>query len=178
MSTFDLPSPALSSTGALTKSKKDKADKQLSWVWRWAQKRTDSSGTVRVYCMVKRCTQKNGYACHNSSTTNIRNHLINDHKLNANVQQEGSRLAGPLESSFNLGKRSAEQFTACAFERQFCKVLIRNQLAYSTVECPEILQLLKMAHSAPSQDDIRLPSNDTIARRVCQTANKEGRRMQ
>jgi len=124
--------------------------------------------------MVKGCTQRKGYAWIKSSTTNIRNHLIHDHKLNEKTPAEGSRLTGALEAALtNLGKRTAAQFSKQEFERQFCKVLVRHQLPYTLVESQELLELLKMAQSAASQDDIQLPSNDTIAKRVCQTESKQ-----
>ncbi|KAF9971538.1 hypothetical protein BGZ75_001828, partial [Mortierella antarctica] len=60
VSTFDLPSPALSSTGATRQSegKLNKSDKEGSWVWRWSEKRLDKSGNTRIFCSVKGCTQK------------------------------------------------------------------------------------------------------------------------
>ncbi|KAG9319036.1 hypothetical protein KVV02_006986, partial [Mortierella alpina] len=113
------------------------------------------------------CSQKAGYAYLNSSTTTIMNHLRKAHNIGENSPMNRSRLSGPIDSAFeNSRKRSAEQFTSQALDRQFCKVLIRNQMPYNTVECPEMLKLLKVAQSAPSQDAIKLPSNDTIARRV------------
>jgi hypothetical protein len=170
VSTFDLPSPALSSRGATRQSegKLNKADKEGSWVWRWAEKRTDTSGNTRIFCSVKGCTQKKGYAWLKSSTSNIRNHLINDHKVNATTPQEGSRLSGPLKSAFtNLGKRSSVQFSTDILQRQFCKVLVRHKLPYTLAESPDMLQLLKIAAAAPSPEEVKLCSNSTITRRVC-----------
>ncbi|KAG9319044.1 hypothetical protein KVV02_000129, partial [Mortierella alpina] len=167
VSTFDLPSPALSSSGPTRKSGskgKNKADKEGSWVWRWAEKRTDSSGQVRIFCIVKGCTQRNGYVLVGSSTSNIRNHLMHDHKLNEAVPL--GNMQGPLESALsNLRKRNATEFSKEVLERAFCKVLVAHRLAYTFVESPSLLELLRIAQAAPTPEDIVLPSNDTIARR-------------
>lgn len=170
MSTFDLPSPALSSRGATRQSegKPNKADKEGSWVWRWAEKRPDASGNTRIFCSVKGCSQRKGYALLKSSTSNIRNHLISDHKINATTPQEGSRLSGPLQSGFtNLGKRNSVQFSTDILQRQFCKVLVRHKLPYTLAESPHMLRLLKIAAAAPSPEEVKLCSNSTITRRVC-----------
>ncbi|KAK3839853.1 MAG: hypothetical protein J3R72DRAFT_525148 [Linnemannia gamsii] len=45
-STFDLPSPALSSMGA-EKNSCTQLDKAGRWVWRWAEKRSDAAGSIQ-----------------------------------------------------------------------------------------------------------------------------------
>lgn len=59
VSTFDLPSPALSLKSAVKKAsqKPEKTDKG-NWVWHWAEKQSDTSGNVRVYCKIPCCLQK------------------------------------------------------------------------------------------------------------------------
>ncbi|KAF9553977.1 hypothetical protein EC968_009984, partial [Mortierella alpina] len=169
ISTCDLPSPALSSRGATKQlgGKSNKSDKQGSWVWRWAVKRPDKSGKDRIYCSVKGCTQKNGYALNKGSTSNISHHLKQDHKLDASTPPEGSRLSGTLQNAFtNLGKRSSMEFSNDILQRQFCKVLVCHKLPYVLAESPHILDLLKIAASAPSPEDVRLCNKDTITKRI------------
>ncbi|KAF9094757.1 hypothetical protein BGX27_001376, partial [Mortierella sp. AM989] len=141
VSTLDLPSPALSS--------KDKKSDKSSWVWRWAEKKTDETGKLRVYCTVSGCQQQKGWSFIRGSTSNIRNHLIVDHHLNAN-SEKNSFYTGQSASIAAQGKRSAAHFSTDLFEHQ----------------SPDLKVLLELAHAAPSVTDLSLPSNDTITRRV------------
>ncbi|KAI8600214.1 hypothetical protein EDD21DRAFT_139469 [Dissophora ornata] len=166
VSTLDLPSPALSSGGAEKKSYK-KAGREGSWVWRWAEKRSDAAGIVRVYCLVPSCSQKKGWAWIGSSTSNIRNHLMGDHKLNEHVQKDGAytnRTESIQIAIANQGKRSSAHFSMDALERHVCKILVRHRLPYTFVQSPLLKELL---HLAP-MDDLKLPSKYTITRKVCQ----------
>jgi len=141
-----------------------------SWVWRWAEKRTDAAGNVRVHCLVPRCPQKKGWAWIGSSTTNIRNHLRTDHKLDSETRNDGTNpsLKGPIVTAIsNHGKRSSAHFSTDALEQQVCKILVRHKLPYTFAQSPLLTELLEIAHGAPSRDDLKLPSNDTISRRVC-----------
>jgi hypothetical protein len=166
VSTFDLPSPALSSQG--TEKKIEKKIDKGSWVWKWAEKRTDEVGNVRVHCLVNRCPQKKGWAMIGSSTSNIRNHLVKDHKLNSQSAKDGSSRTGSIENAIaNQGKRSSAHFSKDELERQVCKILVRHKLPYTFVQSPLLQELLDLAHSAPNAEDLKLPSNDTITRRVC-----------
>ena len=145
--------------------------KSSSWVWRWATKRSDTAGNVRVYCSVLGCSQKKGWAYVESSTTNIRKHLSGDHKLTEHHQKDGTSTAisraGSIETALaNLGKRNVSHYSTEALERQVCKVLVHHKLPYTIVESPALMELLHIAQAAPSADDIKLPSNDTITRRV------------
>ncbi|KAF9427132.1 hypothetical protein BGZ76_002465 [Entomortierella beljakovae] len=47
-----------------------------------------------------------------------------------------------------------------------CKILVYHKLPYTFVQLPLIQELLEIAHSAPSNDDFKLPFNDTIVRKV------------
>ena len=129
VSTFDLPSPALSLRDA------EKAEK-MSWVWQWAEKRVDAAGGTRIYCLVPRCTQKKGWASMRGSTDNIRNHLQSDHKLNeqskaVDTGQQGQ--PGPIENVLaTQGKRTSSHFSTDALERQVYKYL-------SAISCPTCL---------------------------------------
>jgi hypothetical protein len=164
VSTFDLPSPALSSRDA---DKADKKTDKMSWVWQFAEKRDDPAGGTRIYCLVPRCTQKKGWASMRGSTTNIRNHLRTDHKLNEKSQAVRTGQPGPIEDALaTQGKRSSAHFSTDALERQVCKILVRHKLPYSFVQSSLVQELLEIAHSAPSMEDLKLPSNDTISRRV------------
>ena len=164
VSTFDLPSPALSSRDA------EKAEKKMSWVWQWAEERVDAAGGTRIYCLVPRCTQKKGWASMRGSTSNIRNHLRSDHKLNehSKVVRTGQQgQPGAIENALTTqGKRTSAHFSTDALERQVCKILVRHKLPYSFVQSSLVQELLEIAHSAPSKEDLELPSNDTISRRV------------
>ncbi|KAF9342315.1 hypothetical protein BGX26_007806, partial [Mortierella sp. AD094] len=163
VSTFDLPSPALSLNDG-KKTQNTKSDK-TSWVWRWAEKRDDANGNTRIYCLVPRCTQKKGWALMRGSTTNIKHHLTIDHKLHEHSEKDGAQT-GSIESIFaNQGKRSSAHFSTDALERQVCKILVRHKLPYTFVQSSLVQELLDLAHAAPSIEDLKLPSNDAIARR-------------
>lgn len=89
---------------------------------------------------------------------------MGDHKLSPDVGRTGS-----IEHALaNNGKRSSSHFTKDTFERHICKVLIRHKLPYTFVQSPLLKELLELAHAAPSIEDLQLPSNDTITRRVRQ----------
>jgi len=169
VSTFDLPSPALSSKDAENKrdKKKDQKTDKMSWVWRHAEKRADAAGDTRIYCLVARCTQKKGWAWMRGSTSNIRNHLMSEHKLNEKSDGIHIGQSGSIESAFaSHGKRSSAHFSTDALERQVCKILVRHKLPYTFVQSSLVQELLELAHAAPSMEDLKLSSNDTISRRV------------
>ena len=106
ISTFELPSPAF------TSSTVDKKIEKQSWVWQWARKEKDDTGNIRVYCTVPRCTNRKGWAMVSSSTSNIRRHLINDHKLNENGTGLGNLQVRSIEEAFNnQGKRTSAHFS-------------------------------------------------------------------
>lgn len=172
VSTFDLPSPALSSRDAGRADGADKPDRRTdktSWVWQWAEKRVDASGNTRIYCTVPRCAQKKGWVLIRGSTSNIRHHLKTDHKLREGSGSHAGQ-SGSLEDAFtNQGKRSSAHFTTEAFEHHVCKILVRHKLPYTFVQWSLLQELLDLAHSAPSKEDLKLPSNDTISRRVSET---------
>ncbi|KAF9176218.1 hypothetical protein BGZ50_001391, partial [Haplosporangium sp. Z 11] len=166
VSTLALPSPALSSIGAASEKMREKKG---SWVWRWAEKRTDVAGNIRVYCLVPGCLQKKGWVWIGSSTSNIRNHLIGDHHLNGFVQKDGvyTGQTGSIESVLaNKGKRSSAHFSTDVLERHICKILVRHKLPYTFVQSPLLKELLDLAHAAPSTDALKLPSDDTISKRM------------
>lgn len=164
VSTFDLPSPALTSIGA---EKTTEKRKEPSWVWLWAEKRVDAAGNARAYCLVPRCPQKKGWALPRGSTSNIVNHLRFTHRLSEKSEGYQTGQSGSLENAFaNQGKRSSAHFSADVLERQVCKILVRHKLPYTFVQSTLVQELLKIAHSAPSMKDLELPSNDTITKRV------------
>ncbi|KAG0195114.1 hypothetical protein BGX28_002258 [Mortierella sp. GBA30] len=110
--------------------KPDKVDKEGRWVWRWSEKLTDDDGNTKIQCLVKGCTQKKGYALITSSASNIKNHLLGDHKLSeANTKDSACNTqSGPLESDFSKqGKRSSAHFSTEALERHVCKILVRHK---------------------------------------------------
>jgi len=116
---------------------------------------------------VPRCAQKKGWVSQRSSTSNIRTHLITDHKLHQKSHGIQSFRSGGIEDALTTqGKRSSAHFSTDALERQVCKILVRHKLPYTFAEWPLIQELLELAQSAPSSDALKLPSNDTIARRV------------
>jgi len=163
ISTFELPSPAF------TSSTVDKKIEKQSWVWQWARKEKDDTGNIRVYCTVPRCTNRKGWAMVSSSTSNIRRHLINDHKLNENGTGLGNLQVRSIEEAFNnQGKRTSAHFSKELLEQQVCKVLVRHKLPFLIVESPHMQELLEIARLAPTMDDLKLPSKDTISRRVTQ----------
>ncbi|KAI1285863.1 hypothetical protein EDD11_000654, partial [Mortierella claussenii] len=170
VSTFDLPSPALSSTGAVRagrkKAEKEPRDKEGSWVWRWAEKRT-TNGETKAFCAVKGCRQKTGYAFAGSSTTNLIKHLSKVHGLSQDNQNDGSfsGRASIGDALTNQGKRSSAHFSTEELEQKLCKVLVRHKLPYTFVQSSALQELLHLAHAAPSMNDLKLPSNDTITRR-------------
>jgi len=150
-------------------SKANNADKEGSWVWRWAEKRTDINNDTRIFCLYKNCNQKKGYAIVGSSTTSIMSHLKNGHNLSSTTKKDQSNYskAGSIEDALaNQGKRSSAHFTAELFSEQICKVVVRHKLPFTFPESTLFKELLLLAQSAPSADDIKLPSNDTVARNV------------
>ncbi|KAF8962800.1 hypothetical protein BGZ46_001108, partial [Entomortierella lignicola] len=79
ISPFDLPSPTLTSQSTKTTSS---TNPPKNWVWKYAEKRK-VNGVTKAFCKFPRCpVSKTGYSATRGATTNIRNHLINDHKLN------------------------------------------------------------------------------------------------
>ncbi|KAF8946685.1 hypothetical protein BGZ46_005742, partial [Entomortierella lignicola] len=171
VSTCELPSPALSArshemaSGAETIT--ENVSEKSSWIWRWATKVPVGKNAYRVYCNVSPCSKKKGWALINSSTTNIIRHLKTDHKLDENSCSVNSRgQAGSIESAFNMqGKRPRAHFSSDELERQVCKMLVCHQLPYTLGESAILQKLLELAHAAPSIEDLKLPSNDTLSRR-------------
>lgn len=165
-SMFGLPSPVLSSKGAERNRKMDKAG---SWVWRWSEKRSDAANNTRIYCLVRGCSQKKGWALVGSSNNNVKNYHMIDHKLGKDVRKDGpyTGQTGSIQSTLEYqGKRSSAHFTTDDLERNVTKLLVRHKLPYTYVESPLLTELLHLAHAAPSTVDLKLPSNDTITRRV------------
>lgn len=161
ISTLDLPSPAITSKDP------EKTPEKKSWVWRWAKKQEDADGVSRIYCTVPRCTQKKGWKFVRGSTSNIRTHLISDHKLNDKGKGVDAGQPGSIENAFTAqGKRSSAHFSTDLFEQQVCKVMVHHKLPYTFVQSGLLQDLLVIAHSAPSKEDLKLPSKDTISRRV------------
>ena len=135
-------------------------DKAGSWVWRWAEKQSDAADNTRIYCIVQGCSQKKGWTLVGNSTNNIRNHFMSDHKLSKDQ-------TGSIQSAMtNQGKRSSVHFTTDELERHVCKMLVRHKLPYTFAESPLLTELLHLIHAAPSTNDLKLPSNNTIATRV------------
>ncbi|KAF9081767.1 hypothetical protein BGX27_004778, partial [Mortierella sp. AM989] len=170
VSTCELPSPALSARNSemvsATQTITEKVSEK-SWIWRWADKVTDGNGINRVYCKVKPCSKKKGWALVNSSTSNIIRHLKTEHKLDENTTSVNLKgQAGSIEGAFaTQGKRSRAHFTSDELERQVCKMLVRNQLPFTLGGSTDLQRLLELAHAAPSIEDLKLPSNDTLSRR-------------
>ena len=104
-----------------------------------------------------------------SSTSNVRNHLMSDHKLSKDIQKDGvyTGQTGSIKSAIlNQGKRPSVHFTTDELERHVCKILVRHKLRYTLAESPILIELLHLAHAAPSINDLKLPSNDIITTRV------------
>ncbi|KAG0287571.1 hypothetical protein BGZ97_007060, partial [Linnemannia gamsii] len=90
--------------------------------------------------------------------------LTIEHKLHEHSEKDGVQT-GSIESAFsNQEKRSLAHFSTDALERQVCKILVRHKLPYTFVQSSLLQELLELAHAAPSKEDLKLPSNDTIAK--------------
>jgi hypothetical protein len=94
---------------------------------------------------------------------------MSDHKLSKDVRKDGvyTGQTGSIQSAMaKQGKRSSIHFTTEELERHVCKILVRHKLPYTFAESSSLTELLHLAHAAPSITDLKLPSNDTITRRV------------
>ncbi|KAF9113207.1 hypothetical protein BGX30_007003, partial [Mortierella sp. GBA39] len=75
--------------------------------------------------------------------------------------------AGTIANAFAIqGKRTRDEFSKDELERQVCKILVHHKLPYTFGESKFLSDLLRLAHAAPSVDDLKIPSNDTFARRM------------
>ncbi|KAF9078966.1 hypothetical protein BGX27_007381, partial [Mortierella sp. AM989] len=140
-----------------------------SWVWRWAEKRAvaGNDNQVKIFCLYKNCNQKKGYAIVGISTAIIMNHLKKVHKLSVSSGKDQSNhsKAGSIEDALaNQGRRPSAHLTAELFSEQICKVVVRHKLPSTFPGSILFKELLLLAQSAPSAEDIKLPSNDTVAR--------------
>jgi hypothetical protein len=97
------------------------------------------------------------------------NHLRDKHYIEANdvngPQFEPKK--GPIDKLMaNRNKRAAEVFTPEAFSDALLRFLITNKLPLSLVNDGSFQDLLYLSNDAPSKACLKLPSNDTVGKKV------------
>ncbi|KAG0195189.1 hypothetical protein BGX28_002041, partial [Mortierella sp. GBA30] len=161
-------SPPLSAAATKT------ARKKRSWVWTngWTATRMYVEGgnqVEKIVCLYRGCRHEP--FVYGGTTTGILSHLTEKHKLNKSHFNSDdfytARLTGALPTAMaNHGKRVADgaDYSKDAFNKKVCMYLVRGRLPHIAVESSDLQDLLYMARSAPSFDDLKLPSNDTMSR--------------
>jgi len=92
---------------------------------------------------------------------------MSDHKLNEKSKGLRTGQSGSIENALAAKrKRSSANFPIDALERQVYHILVRHKLPYTFVQSSLVQELLEIVHSAPSKENLKLPSNDTISGRV------------
>lgn len=153
---MDLMSPPLASC------------KPHSWVWcnGWVETCIINERKI-ITCLFPGCRKT--FKSINGSMTNVKNHLEWDHLLTKDTLNNGSIRAGdgPLERALvNHGKRPADHFSAEDWSSTLTRFMVHNKLPFTFFEDLDFQVLLFMVQEALSKDLLKLPSNDTMARKV------------
>lgn len=144
-----------------------------SWVFlqHWAEKRKDpKSDKIFAHCLFPTCNAK--FAVVRGGTTGIAGHLQSKHHVTREVVNDGTfpRRRGVIDALIaNAGKRPAENFSRDDFLDAISKFLVSRKLPFNLVNDPMLQQVINLAQLASSKDEIKLPSNDTISRKVSTT---------
>lgn len=96
-------------------------------------------------------------------------HLRDKHFINADAVNSPTFQArkGPLDKLMAKGsKRTADIFTQEGFSDALLRFLITNKLPLSLVNDRSFQDLLYVTNDAPSKSFVKLPSNDTVGKRV------------
>ncbi|KAG0313490.1 hypothetical protein BG000_005877, partial [Podila horticola] len=108
---------------------------------------------------------------YSGTNTSILGHLADKHKVNKDHINDDDfykvRVTGALPAAMaNHGKRVAGDagYSKDVFNKKACMYMVRSGLPPTAVESTDLQDLLYIAHSAPSRDDLKLPSNDTMSR--------------
>lgn len=109
------------------------------------------------------------------STSNMVSHMRNKHSITASSPAKGespvSRGIGSLDP-FLTPQAPIVMFTKKIFYQTIIDDLIASRAPYTAVERPTLQRLLYIAHSAPSLQDLKLPSDTTIKRHMSDYYNE------
>ncbi|KAG0335109.1 hypothetical protein BG005_004669, partial [Podila minutissima] len=133
-----------------------------SWVYTngWAAKCCLDAINYEVFCKFPGC--KKMYKSVKGSTGNIAEHLRTTHKLTKKHVNDG-KLKNPITEAFTQGR---PPITRDDFIIALIKFVISNKLPMSLVEDPSFQSLLNIAHSAHTDDIVKLPKKDSFKSRI------------
>lgn len=172
-----LPSPAVSTINSSSEKGKTRSTDETpsgnarsSWIWQWIEIRKSPQGEERMYCKIKKCPQKEGWTMKGNSRSGPKKHLENVHKLSERDSVTTSQTpSGPLQRAF--AKHGQTSFSPEKWRHALCELQVHNKLPYTFFESPYLKNLIHLAHAAPSQDHLMLPSDDAMRKQV-QLVNK------
>lgn len=100
------------------------------------------------------------------TTTGVNRHLQSAHKINKESGMNDGSLSqsGLLDTLFHPSKQ-ARVFDPTRFDDLLVRYIIRMKQPFSVIESPELQELLNHCTMA-SMSQVKLPSSDTIARKV------------
>jgi len=137
------------------------------WAWsiknKWAEHTTTKEGKG-IRCLYPGCGKF--YRTSSMTTTGVNRHLRNAHKINSEsgVNDGSLSRSGPLDVLFHPSKQ-ARFFDPTRFDDLLVRYIVRTKQPFSVVESPDFQELLNHCTMA-SMSQVKLPSSDTIARKV------------
>lgn len=147
-------------------SQHDSSVKETSFIFKYGygQRFTDDKGAPRIKCLVGTCNRS--FASKDSSTSGLVKHLHNKHQITAdNGPHTGAKRSGGPMDLFVQAKRP-RVFTADDFIKTFIKFIVKTKLPFTMAENDDLQELLNIAQSATAMEMVKLPSTDTITRKV------------
>lgn len=153
-----------------TIASQDRASTKASrepWAWAvvngWAE-HFESPTEKGIRCLYPGCPKK--YYTTSMTTSGANRHLRSVHKINkeSGVNDGSLSRSGPLDALFHPSKQ-ARVFDPTRFDDLLVRYIVRTKQPFSAVESPELQELLNHCTMA-SMSQVKLPSSDTIARKV------------
>lgn len=149
-----------------------------SWVYEndWAIVKADEkTGTEYIHCQYPFAPNRNcnkRYKKIGATTSNILHHLTAAHKVNSSTRKADilSGSARTLDNMFARTTSCGVAFSEDAFRRALINFVISSALPFNIVESQEFQELLSLAQTAASTNQVLLPSAMTVSRDLSNTS--------
>ena len=159
----DTGSTAIEEPGSIPTPRTRRSGSTHSWVFTggWSTRVDD-----KIRCLYPGCIAKPLYG-HNSNTSTIKNHLKRVHGITGGINN-GSKHTGDnstlAEAWTNI--KNARTFSNEEFMSRLLRFLVRSHLPFTIFEIADFQELLNFVQCAPERQLVKLPSADTMTRKV------------
>ncbi|KAG2217218.1 hypothetical protein INT45_013963, partial [Circinella minor] len=153
-------------SNSISKSQHDSSIKETSFIFKYGygQRFTDDKDAPQIKCFVGNCNSS--FASKDSYTSGLVKHLQNKHQITAdNGPHTGAKRPGGPIDLFVQAKRPCV-FTANDLIKAFIKFIVKTKLPFTMAENDDLQELLNIAQSATAMEMVKLPSTDTITRKI------------